>query len=404
MNVSKKIESLTVEQESRFPEFVEKWTQIGLSSDPADRPRAEKAVRETYARAGLAAPARIVWCGSPLSLGLTRAMVLDKTTGEVVDARVSDDIPNSVWAGIKTSIAESSDVIPGYSFKTHTESNVLMSVQGRVRARVSVSVLDRVWTNVKDSVWDNIADSVGIWDSIRAAVANGVWKNGEHINRHDSFDAHIDGQHDARLLGAYCYFYEVLRLQAETEQLSGLWELAQSAGRALPHQNICWLSERHHILECDEDGLLHSLTGPACAYPDGFSIHAIHGVRVPPFVVRRPREITVQKIDDEDNAEIRRVMIERYRPGEEVNGAAAFMRDGGGKRVDHDGKFGTLWRRELPDDEPIVMLEVVNATRERDGSSKHYWLRVPPTMTTAREAAAWTFDRAPEDYVPSIET
>jgi hypothetical protein len=404
MNVSKKIESLTVEQESRFPEFVEKWTQIGLSSDPADRPRAEKAVRETYARAGLAAPARIVWCGSPLSLGLTRAMVLDKTTGEVVDARVSDDIPNSVWAGIKTSIAESSDVIPGYSFKTHTESNVLMSVQGRVRARVSVSVLDRVWTNVKDSIWDNIADSVGIWDSIRAAVANGVWKNGEHINRHDSFDADIDGQHDAGLLGAYRYFHEVLGLQTETEQLSGLWELAQSAGRALPHQNICWLSERHHILECDEDGFLHSHTGPACAYPDGFSIHAIHGVRVPPFVVRRPREITVQKIDDEDNAEIRRVMIERYRPGEEVNGAAAFMRDGGGKRVDHDGKFGTLWRRELPDDEPIVMLEVVNATRERDGSSKHYWLRVPPTMTTAREAAAWTFDRAPEDYAPSIET
>jgi len=63
MNVSKKIESLTVEQESRFPEFVEKWTHIGLSSDPADRPRAEKAVHETYARAGLAAPARIVWCG-----------------------------------------------------------------------------------------------------------------------------------------------------------------------------------------------------------------------------------------------------------------------------------------------------------------------------------------------------
>ena len=75
-----------------------------------------------------------------------------------------------------------------------------------------------------------------------------------------------------------------------------------------------------------------------------------------------------------------------------------------GKRVDHDEKFGTLWRRELSDDEPIVMLEVVNATRERDGSSKHYWLRVPPTMTTAREAAAWTFDRAPEDYAPSIET
>jgi hypothetical protein len=399
-----KIESLTAKQKARFPEFVEKWTQIGLSSEPADRPRAERAVHEMYARAGLAAPPKIVWCGSPLSLGLTRAMVLDKTTGEAVAPRATDLIPHSVWASVRASIAGTGDTIAGYSFKTHTESNVLMSVQGRVRARVSVSVLDRVWTNVKDSVWDNIADCVGIWDSIRTAVSNGVWENGAHINRHDSFDAHIDGQHDAGLLGAYRYFHEVLGLQAETEQLSGLWELAQSAGRALPHQNICWLSERHRILECDEDGFLHSLMGPACAYPDGFSIHAIHGVRVPPFVVRQPREITVQKIDDEENAEIRRVMIERFRLGEEVHGVAAFMRDGGGKPVDHDEKFGTLWRRELPDDEPIVMLEVVNATRERDGSSKRYWLRVPPTMTTAREAAAWTFDRAPEDYAPSIET
>jgi len=54
--------------------------------------------------------------------------------------------------------------------------------------------------------------------------------------------------------------------------------------------------------------------------------------------------------------------------------------------------------------EPIVLLEVVNSTREPDGSFKHYWLRVPPYMSTAHQASAWTFDIAPAKYAPLIET
>jgi hypothetical protein len=85
--------------------------------------------------------------------------------------------------------------------------------------------------------------------------------------------------------------------------------------------------------------------------------------------------ITIARIDQETNAEVRRVMIERYRHGEEIHGVAAFTRDAGGERLDHDECYGTLWRRNIPNDEPIVMIEVVNRTREPDGRFKHYWLR-----------------------------
>ena len=123
--------------------------------------------------------------------------------------------------------------------------------------------------------------------------------------------------------------------------------------------------------------------------------------------------ITIAHIDQETNAEIRRVLIERYRRGEEIHGAAAFIRDAGGERLDYDERYGTLWRRNFfvgagderrRDDEPIVMIEVVNRTPEPDGSFKHYWLRVPPTMRTAREAVAWTFDMRAKQYAPEIET
>jgi hypothetical protein len=192
----------------------------------------------------------------------------------------------------------------------------------------------------------------------------------------------------------------VLGLTAETYRMSGLWELAQSAGWALPHRNICWVCERPSMLARDDRGWLHAVAGPACAWPDGWAIYAVHGVCVPADVIERPAGITVEGIDRERNTEIRRIMMERYRHGEETSGAAAYIRDAGGERLDHDESFGTLWRRNVPNDEPIVMVEVVNATPEPDGSRKGYWLRVPPRMTTAREAVAWTFGLSTREYDP----
>jgi hypothetical protein len=143
---------------------------------------------------------------------------------------------------------------------------------------------------------------------------------------------------------------------------------------------------------------------------DVANLYFWHGVRVPAFVIATPDRITIAHIDQEPNAEVRRVMIERYRHGEDIHAAAAFIRHAGGVRLDHDERYGTLWRRNIPGnehtpgDEPIVMIEVVNRTREPDGRFKRYWLRVPPTMRTAREAVAWTFNMRAEQYGPEIET
>jgi hypothetical protein len=71
-----KIEKLPEKQIARFLEFVEKWTRLGLSTEPAAREKAEKAIIAAYLAAGLNPPKRIVWCGSPLSQGLTRAVIL----------------------------------------------------------------------------------------------------------------------------------------------------------------------------------------------------------------------------------------------------------------------------------------------------------------------------------------
>lgn len=50
------------------------------------------------------------------------------------------------------------------------------------------------------------------------------------------------------------------------------------------------------------------------------------------------------------------------------------------------------------------MVEVVNSTAEPDGSFKDYWIRVPPSVGSAREAVAWTFDVQADEYAPAVQT
>ena len=189
-------------------------------------------------------------------------------------------------------------------------------------------------------------------------------------------------------------------LETQTEKLSGLIDQAKHAGWYLPHKHVCWISERHHILSRDERGRLHSLAGPAVSYPDGWSIYAVGGVRVPEYVIERPKEISVKKIDEEANVEIRRIMLEQY-------GIERFLRDGKADKLGSDD-FGTLYRRSMGDDEPLVMVHVVNTTPEPDGSHKDYFLRVPPQIGdgnhTPRSAVAWTFGMKEREYNPVMES
>lgn len=86
------------------------------------------------------------------------------------------------------------------------------------------------------------------------------------------------------------------------------------------------------------------------------------------------------------NVTIRREAMEKY-------GVEKLLRKGGGTLHQKDD-YGKLWR--LPSDNQTdkhaQWVEVVNATKEPDGTYAHFFLRVPPDMETARAAVAWTFD------------
>jgi len=119
-------------------------------------------------------------------------------------------------------------------------------------------------------------------------------------------------------------------------------------------------------------------------------------VQVPAVVIVAPDTLTVPAVLSERNAEVRRVMVERV-------GWTRILAEAGW-RPTHEDETGTLYRVDLPGDEPLVLVHVTNATPEADGSRRRYILRVPPTMQRAREAVAWTFDQPESAYQPTAES
>jgi len=224
---------------------------------------------------------------------------------------------------------------------------------------------------------------------------------------------------------------EVLGLQLPQFEKYQAWEdCALHGGFRVLHEEFCMVSDFPLQIHKDEQNRPHNDNGPSHEWRDGWRLYHVHGVKVPGWIIEYPDRISVKSIDDETNAEIRRVMIEKY-------GQAKYLLNAGAKKINQDD-YGILYRRELQDDEPIVMVRVLNSTPEPDGSLsraeaedvfgkgvvqrrldtmiaigvklgddprfKEYMIRVPPDMRTAHEAIAWTFDKTPKTYAPSIET
>jgi hypothetical protein len=206
----------------------------------------------------------------------------------------------------------------------------------------------------------------------------------------NAFQHGAAGQQDFAWLATYDYVRNVLGLRSETEPLLGLLQLATSLGWMQPHEHTCWLVERHNLLCGDARGRLHSAQGPALRYPDGWSVWAWKGIEVPSWMIGQPEKITLEAIDAEPNVQIRRCMIEIMTP-------QRYVALGGPVRVAEDAA-GILWRKSWLTFDAWAAVEVVNATPEPDGTRRHFFLQVPASVRTAREAVAWTYGMSEDAY------
>ncbi|MBZ0188166.1 MAG: hypothetical protein K8F91_18095 [Candidatus Obscuribacterales bacterium] len=186
-------------------------------------------------------------------------------------------------------------------------------------------------------------------------------------------------------------------LDEEIRNLLTDWLLIkQHAFHFFAYEKVVFVSRFPTAVHLDERLRLNCQSGPAIVFEDGFELYFVEGVSVSKEIVDETEKITVQSIEKEDNVEVRRIMIQRY-------GLDRFISDSGAVEVDRDD-CGILYRKDQKNDEAIMVVEVIDATSIKQGNPRHYFLRVPPYMKTARAAVAWTFNLREGEYDPLEQT
>lgn len=343
------------------------WQAWCSSTEPADRMEAERGIKHSYAAAGWAEPT-VVWCNGPSELAEVRGKAQTaKNAGPLVNLveRVRSAVDPSVSGLMRrdqiAAISQALGVFP----------------TGRIAIEAMADVVPWSWGGQSRSVFGRVANRLKMLHAPS-------WSRAPLV--HFGF-----GQHAGARLALYDFLVKNFALQTHLRPLDGLIRIARSCGWVVPHKNICFAVERHNVLKIDPViGKLHSSSGPAISYPDGWARYYWKGVGVPRRIIEAPGTISVRRIDGEPDPVTRHCMID-------ILTAEKFIAMGAATKVASD-ETGTLWRRSWGVMGAWAAVEVRNGSPEPDGSYRHYFLTVPPTVRSARQGVAWTYGLAEHEY------
>jgi hypothetical protein len=342
---------------------------------PSDRDAARAAVQRVYRERFLTPPAAVAWLDSPRD-GLAAAYLLAGSEGPslvpVVRELAERELVSRFAWGARPNVRER---------RAYREASDLAASAARAQARVAErEVAGPDGPALLARVRDELAGQLGRPIALRPAPAGDGWPRplGHQTGRWDLEAAPI--AHVLRARGALPSWGEAL---LDVGRHVGFW---------WPFRGVCVLTAPPEALLRDGRGRMHSESGPAARYRDGWEIHAWHGVLVPARVILAPGSLDPVAVLQEGNLELRRAMIERV-------GMERLMQSGRASVIHRDAEGRVLYRLPVPGDEPIVAVQVTCPSTGRT-----YVLRVPPAIQTCDAAVAWTFAARPSSYRPVVET
>lgn len=357
------ITEIPPELEAQIPEWVKRWTGIGLDTSPADRPRAEAAIRQLYEISEVYDGDKEALTQMRLRLSLTDSQ--QEAIGKVLQKTAAADDENEE--------ASAQDALKAVRAELTTKQQETFD---KLTAELGLSVFkspEIIWAGSPDAAIRYLVDRYGeTEDETPKTILD---------------NASMFGAHDCYWVANYLFLEKMgVKYEGIVEKaFRAAEELTRSCGWIWLYHEICVACERHTVLHLDDEnpGRLHCEDGPALAFPDGWSLYAIHGVRVPKQVIMAPETLTTDQIREESNAEVRRIMRERY-------GDVKYLRDIGATVIDTDARDvsvvdiceGRATSRALVEDDEGTRFLI-----GKDGSSERvYVIRVPNNVTTCREA------------------
>ena len=344
-----KITALTQEQKDAIPEWVDKWIKIGLSTEPADRERQEKAIRACYRFAGLKDDVPIVFVSSPIVGALAAplaALVIEKIKKGRRGTAVVSAVSVAVRLAVDSAVDLSVDLSVDSAVRSAVDSAVYSAVSSAVGSEVDSAVYSAVGSAVGSAVYlaaESVAYSAiestiylavcleirSMVDSAVESTVNSAIDSAIHLAANSAVNSAVSSaiKENKKLFWHYWlggtlwaywpaftqFFFEKcgLDLGEMNERASAYAELARSGGYIWPNKDFIIACDRPEKIMQDAQGKLHCEDGMAIRWRDGWGLWMWHGIRVPAKLIMDPEHITKEDVLKETNAEVRRAYAER---------------------------------------------------------------------------------------------
>jgi hypothetical protein len=362
----------------------------------------ERLIGELYSRVGLPPHPSVIWCESPWQL-LFLPTLIPTVLASVLESDSSIEAVLTVTTGAKTDhlplwkplmrrLAISADIA-----KTRRTGALLGAAYSPDDAELDGLINEQTSRGAQAMIRRDMFERLRGRPMAYCAYADAVIEQFGRVFANTISRPYLSPGRD-RIEDLECSYSTRNYLGRNLEFLfeNALFLDIGSACAAVFFKDFCFLLERPHHITFDDQGRLHNGEGSAVQFADGYSVYASSGVLIPQEMIEDPNWLTIVRICDENNQEVKSEMLKRF-------GFDRFIEESHADKISEDA-FGILYKKSLPAEEPMLFVKVVNSTPEPDGTFKNYFLRVPPGIESAKGAVAWTFGLTEDEYCPSIET
>jgi hypothetical protein len=329
----------------------------------------------------------------------TEAATLDAATDATADATeaaIRDAIRDATLDVTIAATADATRVATWGATWGATDDATRVATKAAISAATRAATKDAIKDDKKTFDLENWYIQPNLFKDIITNIRQLSKSNNIDVFIKNIYSIYNGGNFWGQYLSFLSFFKDIAKLDIDYSKYAYYEKLAIHSSVRYMHKKFCIICDRPLFIKKDEQNRPHCDTGAFMKWSDGSALYAVHGVRVPAWIIEEPYKITVEKIDKEQNTEIKRVMIDKFGISNYIEKSNSIMI--------HKDELGELYKKEVKNDEEIRIVKVINSTKEPDGTYKTYWLRVPPSITTAKEAVSWTFGFEPKEYNPIIET
>ena len=230
-----------------IPRVRDEWLAIGRETAPVNRAATIELLGRMYSAMGRPAPKNIVFLSSPLQVVV--AINILQMADAPVAQQVSDEVHDEVcWTMEAKVFSYALDVVMDWADE---------EVVSLIRCRIATPV------------WQDL--HFGLYDLIYRQLLKTTHGEYNRLMNWPFFYAYAKQEYSPALLD----FFD--RIGVPNPEIKPFIETAKYGGWMVLFWNWAFISARPDFIKRDDEGRLHSDSGPALCYPDGFSVNAIHG-------------------------------------------------------------------------------------------------------------------------------